>query len=59
MRSNIDFSSGSVLEGTETIAQAGERLFHKFLSVASGELARQETLRFDDQIDVYLRGPLL
>jgi len=59
MRHSMDFSSGGIVEGTETIPEAGQRLFGKFLSVASGELARAETLRFDDQIDVYLKGPVL
>ena len=44
MQSDIDLSAGNVIEGTETIAQAGERVFDYLVQVASGNTpAKAET----------------
>ncbi len=38
MSSDIDLSAGNVVEGTETIDQAGQRIFEHLTQVASGEI---------------------
>jgi altronate hydrolase len=46
MPGDIDLSAGDVLEGTETIDQAGERIFEHIRQVAGGELpAKAEILK--------------
>ena len=54
---SIDFYSGTVIEGSETPEEAGERLYRTVIEVASGTLARSETLKYTDPIDMYLQGP--
>jgi altronate dehydratase len=53
----IDFYSGTVLEGQETIAGAGERLLQTVLDIASGTMTRVETLRHTDPTQIYLKEP--
>lgn len=46
MASDLDISAGNVIEGTETIAEVGTRLFEHIRSVASGDkLAKAEILK--------------
>ena len=46
MAGDIDVNAGSVIDGTETIAQVGTRLFEHIRKVASGEIpAKAETLK--------------
>ncbi len=55
---NVDFSAGPVMEGKESIEEAGERLLRHVLRVASGELTKMETVNFDDLPEIPFRGPL-
>lgn len=57
--SNIDFSAGAVMQGKETIEQAGERLFRLALRVASGEMTKAETFKYNEPVELPFRGPLL
>lgn len=52
---SIDFYSGTVIEGSETPEQAGDRLYRTVLDVASGTLSRSETLNYTEPIDMYLQ----
>lgn len=54
---SIDFYSGTVIEGSESPEEAGERLYRTVCDVASGTLARSETLHYVDPIDLYLQEP--
>ena len=54
---NIDFYSGSVIEGTEDPEQAGERLYRTVIDIASGTLSRSETLAYAEPVDLCLEGP--
>ena len=55
---NLDFYSGTVIEGEETIAEVGERLYAMLLDTASGTKTRTETLNYVDPNEVYTRGPV-
>jgi altronate dehydratase large subunit len=55
--SSIDFYSGTVIEGTETIEEAGERLLKTVLDIASGTWTRVETIRHTDPTQIYLLDP--
>ena len=56
-RDNIDFYSGTVIEGKEDPEQAGERLYRTVIDIASGTLSRSETLVYTDPVDLYLEEP--
>lgn len=55
---NLDFYSGTIIEGKETIADVGERLYSTLLDTASGTMTRTETLKYTDPNEVYTRGPV-
>ena len=51
MKDIIDIDTGPIIEGTETLEQAGERILEYIINVASGELqAKAEALHHDDFI---------
>jgi len=54
---NIDFCSGPVYEGKETVEEAGERLLTTILEIASGRLTCAETLRHIDPVEPNLEAP--
>lgn len=56
-RENIDFYSGTVIEGKEDPEQAGERLYRTVIDIASGTLSRSETLVYTEPVDLYLEEP--
>jgi altronate dehydratase len=45
---DMDFNCGTVLDGQETLADCGERVFARLLAVASGERTRSEDLGYGD-----------
>jgi altronate dehydratase large subunit len=54
----IDFYSGTVLEGKDTIEGAGERLLKPILEIASGTFTRVETIKYEEPTQFYLRDPI-
>jgi altronate hydrolase len=48
MSEDMDINCGTVIDGEETLAVAGERIFQKILSVASGEKTKSEELGVGD-----------
>jgi altronate hydrolase len=48
MSEDMDINCGTVIDGDETLAAAGERIFQKILSVASGEQTKSEELGVGD-----------
>jgi altronate dehydratase large subunit len=55
----IDFYSGTVIEGSETMQEAGERLYNLILDVASGTMTKTETLAHIEPNQMYLVEPML
>ncbi len=53
----IDFYSGTVIEGKDTIAKSGEKLLQKVLDIASGTFTRVETIKHTDPTQIYLKDP--
>ena len=45
---DMDFNCGTIIDGTETIAQAGERFFKLILETASGRKSKSEELGYGD-----------
>ncbi|MBL4720711.1 MAG: UxaA family hydrolase, partial [Alphaproteobacteria bacterium] len=48
MVDDMDINCGTVIDGDETLAENGERIFQKMLSVASGEKTKSEELGVGD-----------
>ncbi len=48
MEEDMDLNCGTVVDGTETVDQAGERIFRLVLRTASGERSKSELLGFGD-----------
>ncbi|MGY3533948.1 UxaA family hydrolase [Bradyrhizobium sp. USDA 4452] len=46
MKDDMDVNCGTILDGSETVARCGERIFEKILNVASGEKTKSETFGF-------------
>jgi len=44
MSDNMDINAGTIVDGTETIEEVGERIFNEILEVASGKLTKNEIL---------------
>lgn len=55
---SLDFSSASVLEGEETLEEAGERLLDMIVEVASVALTRAETVNFTSPTTTYFLDPV-
>ena len=51
---SVDFYSGTVIEGKETVEQAGERLCDLVKQIASGSMTKTETIKYQDPAQVYL-----
>jgi altronate hydrolase len=45
---DMDFNCGTIIDGTETIAQAGERFFGLILETASGKKSKSEAFGYGD-----------
>jgi altronate dehydratase large subunit len=58
MRDNIDINAGSILEGAETIAEVGERIYEMILQVCNGRRPRAEILK-EGQFAVWQTTALL
>lgn len=56
---NIDFNSGPVLEGEETLDEASNRLWRRIIDIASGSLTKMETWNHRDPVEILLEGPSL
>ena len=48
MKENIDINAGDILEGKESIASIGEKIFREVIEVASGEITKAEALGHDE-----------
>lgn len=57
-KQTVDFYSGTVIEGKETVEECGERLFAEILATASGGMTRTETVNYNDAFQAYLLDPM-
>jgi altronate hydrolase len=49
MPDDMDINTGTILDGTETVQQAGERVFERIVAVASGERTMSELLGYGEE----------
>ena len=55
---SVNFYSGTVLEGKDTIESAGEKLLQMVLDIASGTMTKEETIKHADPTQFYLKDPI-
>jgi len=59
MKEHIDVDVSSVIDETETIEEAGQRLYEYAIEVANGKLTRAEILNFDSRMEILIKGPVM
>jgi altronate hydrolase len=60
MGDDIDINAGTILDGTETVAQVGRRIFEKIVSVAGGEKTKSELAGMgDEEFAPWIQGPTM
>jgi len=60
MEEDMDLNAGTILDGTETVAQAGMRLFEQIVAVAGGEKTKSELAGLgDEEFAPWQLGPTL
>ena len=59
MRDHMDLSVAGVIEGSESLPEAGERIVRRILEVASGERTRAEITGYTRAMDIYVTGPVI
>jgi altronate hydrolase len=60
MLDDMDINCGSIIDGDETVEQAGARIFEEILAVASGKPTRSEVHGFgDEEFQPWLQGATL
>jgi len=58
MRDDMDLNAGTVLDGTETVAQVGQRIFEEILAVAGGKRTKSEQQGIgDEEFAPWILGP--
>jgi len=60
MEEDMDINAGTILDGTETIAEVGRRIYDKILAVAGGEKTKSELAGMgDEEFAPWMLGPTL
>ena len=60
LEDDMDLNAGTILDGSETVTEAGERIFEKILSVAGGEKTKSELAGLgDEEFAPWQLGPVL
>ena len=49
MEEDMDLNAGTILDGTETVEQVGQRIFEKIIAVAGGEPTKSESSGIGDE----------
>ena len=60
MSDDMDINCGTIIDGQETVEEAGARIFEEILAVASGKLTRSEVHGFgEEEFQPWLQGATL
>jgi altronate hydrolase len=60
MSDDMDINCGTIIEGEESVDEAGARIFDEILAVASGKLTRSEVHGFgEEEFQPWLQGATL
>ena len=59
MENDMDLNAGLIINGQKTIDEVGEEAFAKLLRVLSGEMTKNETIKYFNSIDIHTLGPVI
>jgi altronate dehydratase large subunit len=59
LQEHVDVDVTSIIEETETVKEAGERLFKFAIDVASGSATKSEILKYDSAMEILINGPVM
>ena len=59
MISDMDIDAGPIIGGGQSVAETGEMIFSYLLDVLSGRATKSESIRYDQTINIYTRGPII
>ena len=59
MRDHMDISVSGVIEGSESLPEAGDRLVDSIIKVADGKRTRAEITGYTRAMDIYVTGPII
>jgi len=59
MHDHMDMSVEGVIEGTESLPQAGQRIYQEILQVAGGKSTKAELSGYTKAMDIYVLGPVI
>ena len=60
MSDDMDINCGTIIDGEETVEEAGRRIFDEILAIASGKLTRSEVHGFgEEEFQPWLQGATL
>lgn len=59
LRDHMDLDVSSIIEGVETLHEAGRRIFQEIIEVASGKLTKAEISGYTKAMDIYTVGPVI
>jgi altronate dehydratase large subunit len=59
MSDHIDLDLSGVIEGTDTIPDAGRRILEELARTASGALTKAEISGYNNSMDIYMLGPVI
>lgn len=59
LRDHMDIDVSSIMDGSETLPDAGKRIFLEMMEVASGKLTKAEINGYTKAMDIYVVGPVI
>lgn len=59
LRDHMDVDVSAVIEGKESLPEAGKRIFREILEVCSGRLTKAEISGYNKAMDIYMVGPVI
>jgi len=59
LQDHMDFNVSSVMDGLETLEEAGERLLADLIVFASGKRTKAEISGYTSSMDIYMVGPVI
>jgi Altronate dehydratase len=59
MSDHIDMDLSAVIDGGDTIPDAGRRIVDELAAVASGALTKAEISGYTNSMDIYMQGPVI
>lgn len=59
MSEDMDLNAGCIIEGKKSIDEVGEEAFALLLRVLSGEMTKNEAIKYYSAIDIYTLGPVI